>query len=351
MKRNTLLLHAATAILAVLIIRSSGSAASPTIDNSVIVDSIHVYTTYSNGSVRDSGTALRTSNGSFFKSGVWKSYYANGQLKDSGFFADRRSVGEYKQFHHDGTVKSKLVLSFFGSDSIPLHKVCRFDKNGNLTLEGSLLDGKPFGTFRRHHNNAVVDIMSFNKGRELSIPQDFRASRSFIRDSLDQLHIESDIKLVNGHKKVHLGKGFPADIDLKGDSANYTTAIIEGFSDTALYASMFAYDFSDGPENLRFTGVTTIPFDSITAVHFSVRHPKAVRTTGMLLEMTGLLILVEIMTIPTIVGHPENTFDKSALPFFIAAPVFYIPGNILIKKSRMKAYPVDDGWRFQSTRK
>jgi len=62
---------------------------------------------------------------------------------------------------------------------------------------------------------------------------------------------------------------------------------------------------------------------------------------------TGILLFVEPILIPPLIGHPEGVVSREMLPFYTAAIILFIPGKILYRLTVPKKYNIGKQWKIE----
>jgi len=94
------------------------------------------------------------------RTGVWKKYYPNKQLRYEGEFKNGKEIGVFK-FYAMSSSKHPLVLKTYNPDLKEV-KVQFFTKNGIIESEGMMLDKKRIGLWTYYHSDGKTIMIEEN---------------------------------------------------------------------------------------------------------------------------------------------------------------------------------------------
>lgn len=86
-------------------------------------------------------------------SGNYSRYYANGKLKESGFFSDEKQQGTLTRYYSNGQI---AYLASFGTEGKENGTVKHYFENGKIQAEYTLSGGKLNGIYRQYNENGTV---------------------------------------------------------------------------------------------------------------------------------------------------------------------------------------------------
>jgi len=108
-------------------------------------------TYYNNGQIE---SIAYYSNPGGRKKGEWKTFHQNGQLKEIGNYLDGQSIGEWKNYHENGQLKE--TGSRKGIQRIGEWKT--YYNNGQIRSIGNYLDGGKSGEWKYYNKNGSEEI-------------------------------------------------------------------------------------------------------------------------------------------------------------------------------------------------
>ncbi|EHO20062.1 hypothetical protein HMPREF9466_01088 [Fusobacterium necrophorum subsp. funduliforme 1_1_36S] len=139
------------------------------------------------------------------REGVYKSYYANGQLEIIKNYKNGNLHGSYETFYNDGKISSRHALidgriigkyeefypngnlkscsEYVGDSTTPI-KTVKYFPNGEKKMEANLKKGFLFGAYKEYHSNGVVyKIATYGeKGKLEGAYQEFNAEGILIKE-------------------------------------------------------------------------------------------------------------------------------------------------------------------------
>lgn len=311
-----------------------------------IVDTIPVLMRHSKGTVKDSGQALKMLNGSFIKNGTFKTYYPNGNLKDSSFFMNAEMVGERRTYFSNGTLKQHFVVSDY-NDTLKLITGKIYRRNANLKSEGQLLGTETFGEMRKYRFGSPWLYSDMHKGKRIRIAREYKRGKHIQEEPIAEKITADRITLIKDGKTKRLTTGTITKLGLIGDSSELTHCLVEGFTGDAIVVSRFSYDMTDSRKPLKFDSVATIAMQKIQFFEFSRKNTNFAFWTAFTLHIAGAVVLTEAILMPPLFGNSEAIISETMLPFFAVGIACYIPGKLLYRLTVPKKYDVESEWNIE----
>ena len=133
------------------------------------------------------------------KQGIWKKYQDNGKLLYEGTFLNDRPVGMFKRYHENGVVKAILKYDVY-SDSADAQL---FDTRSRLIAKGKYFGKLKIGSWQYFKAGKLVSEENFVNGKKDGI------SKTYYPDGRLFEEIEWKLGLKNGIYRAYFKSGKP----------------------------------------------------------------------------------------------------------------------------------------------
>lgn len=138
--------------------------------------------------------------------GYAKMYHDNGKIKEEGMWKNNRWVGDYKLYYDNGQVQQAFKFNPSGKREGPQ---TYFYENGQVMIEGSWAEGKEAGVVKEYYENGdIKSEKSFNEGSiDIAKTKTFEPKKPIIKSPEEKMEappIIADVK----KDKDNLGKVF-----------------------------------------------------------------------------------------------------------------------------------------------
>lgn len=113
---------------------------------------------YPNGNIKDEIEYINNRTG-----GYYKIYYENGQLQEEGYWKNNRNVGTFKRYYENGNLAQEFNFNESGKrEGVQKY----YYENGQLMIEGEWQDGKEAGVVKEYYENGELKAEKyFNNGQ------------------------------------------------------------------------------------------------------------------------------------------------------------------------------------------
>ena len=132
---------------------------------------------FANGNVKDEITYVNSR-----PNGPYKVYYENGKIEEQGVWKNNRNTGSFKRYHPNGNVAQAFNFSPTGKRE---GKQVYYHENGKVAIEGSWNGGKESGELVEYYDNGEVKARKyFNEGQMDAGKSKFFESKAPVTDQL-----------------------------------------------------------------------------------------------------------------------------------------------------------------------
>lgn len=248
-------------------------------------------------------------------------------------------LGTARTYYHNGKL---WEVSHYGKDNDHYTRsVYRQDGSVKSTIH------KPAGVHAIYYKNGQVkEWYDVNKGGQVNVPKNYKKHRH-LTGSLYLKDIRySNANLINNTHKQRIRAGNLATLLLSNDTNALQHCQVEGFSDNAIIISKFSYDFSDGPDNLRYNSTFLIPFTAIKSLSFSRRNARRTFNTAVVLFVIGIDLVFIPLIAGTIVSGVSILTDPVILSAMATGAASWYSGRHLFKSMVPKTYHMNE-WKIQ----
>jgi antitoxin component YwqK of YwqJK toxin-antitoxin module len=112
------------------------------------------------------------------RQGPWQRSYPNGRLMYEGTFLNDKPVGEWRRYHENGQLRAVLVHG--SSDSV---RARLFDERARLVAEGMYLGEKKLGIWKYYSDDRLISEETFEDGVKLGKARLFYADGRVLEES------------------------------------------------------------------------------------------------------------------------------------------------------------------------
>lgn len=134
---------------------------------------------FANGNVKDEITYRMNR-----PNGVYKVYYDNGKIQEQGEWRNSRNIGDFKRYHPNGKIAQNFQFNATGKRE---GKQQYFYENGQLMIEGSWEGGKESGVLTEYYENGDIKAKKvFNEGNMDVSSTEFYTPKSPVADPLER---------------------------------------------------------------------------------------------------------------------------------------------------------------------
>lgn len=164
------------------------------------------------------------------KTGVWKEYYCNnnvksvityennrpngyakmyndnGKIKEEGMWKNNRWVGDYKLYYDNGQVQQAFKFNATGKREGPQQY---FHPNGQVMIEGNWAEGKEAGLLKEYYENGdVKSEKNFNDGNIDAASVKTYEPKKPIDKTAPEIKVEAPPIIADKKEKDNMGKVF-----------------------------------------------------------------------------------------------------------------------------------------------
>ncbi|RMG78739.1 MAG: toxin-antitoxin system YwqK family antitoxin [Bacteroidetes bacterium] len=93
--------------------------------------------------------------------GPYKIYYENGQLQEEGTWKNNRNVGTFKRYYENGNLQQEFNFTASGKRE-GMQKY--YHENGQVMIEGHWADGKENGEIKEYYANGEIKAIKYFNG-------------------------------------------------------------------------------------------------------------------------------------------------------------------------------------------
>ncbi len=91
-------------------------------------------------------------------SGQYSTFFENGQLEETGTWTRNRNTGDFKRFYENGIRHQEFLFNKIGKrDGLQKY----YYDNGQLMIEGVIKDGKEVGEFKEYYSDGSLKAVKF----------------------------------------------------------------------------------------------------------------------------------------------------------------------------------------------
>lgn len=231
-----------------------------------------------------------------------KSYYKNGQPKDSGWYylpkGNEIPLGTVVSYYENG-ILSTLTNYKNGYDAYVSYD---YDNRGTLRR----FDQRPTGVSMYFDKNGrQVREYDNHQLKGVYVSSYYRKNRHLATTSYaNRIHAHEAL-LVQNDKQVNLKPGILLSLRLHSDTSLMTHCQIEGFSKDSIYFSRFHYNETYAPGTgqaiLKYDSTFVVSITQIKTLRYSPHHTQQRNLGGLLAEITGAeLLIFEALALPVL---------------------------------------------------
>jgi antitoxin component YwqK of YwqJK toxin-antitoxin module len=138
--------------------------------------------------------------------GYAKMYHDNGKIKEEGLWKNNRWVGDYKLYYDNGQVQQAFKFNATGKREGPQ---TYYYENGQVMIEGSWAEGKEAGIVKEYYENGdIKSEKSFNGGNiDIAKTKTFEPKKPIVAKKPEE-KVEAPPVIAAKTEKDNLGKVF-----------------------------------------------------------------------------------------------------------------------------------------------
>lgn len=176
--------------------------------------------------------------------GYAKMYHDNGKIKEEGLWKNNRWVGDYKLYYDNGQVQQAFKFNTTGKREGPQ---TYFYENGQVMIEGSWAEGKEAGVLKEYYENGdIKSEKSFDGGNiDIAKTKTFEPKKP-IAEKKPEEKVATPPVIPNKTEKDNLGKVFNGEGYWKLFNSNKQVSKDGTFSKSRLVDGKVYYYDSDG---------------------------------------------------------------------------------------------------------
>jgi antitoxin component YwqK of YwqJK toxin-antitoxin module len=176
-------------------------------------------------------------------SGYAKMYHDNGKIKEEGMWKNNRWVGDYKLYYDNGQVQQAFKFDATGKRA---GQQQYFYENGQVMIEGNWNGGKESGLLKEYYENGdIKSEKNFNDGNiDPATSKTYEPKKPIVRKPEEKL--EAPPVTIQKNEKDNLGKVFNGEGYWKLYNANKQVSKDGTFSRNRLMDGKVYYYNSDG---------------------------------------------------------------------------------------------------------
>lgn len=135
--------------------------------------------------------------------GYAKMYHENGKIKEEGLWKNNRWVGDYKLYYDNGQVQQAFKFNTTGKRE---GKQEYFYENGQVMIEGNWAEGKEAGVLKEYHENGdIKSEKNFNGGTlDVASVKTYAPKKPIVKST--ETKVESPPVVVSKSETVNMGK-------------------------------------------------------------------------------------------------------------------------------------------------
>jgi antitoxin component YwqK of YwqJK toxin-antitoxin module len=177
--------------------------------------------------------------------GYAKLYHDNGKIKEEGMWKNNRWVGEYKLYYDNGQVQQQFTFNQSGKRE---GKQQYFYENGQVMIEGNWADGKESGVVKEYYENGdIKSEKSFDGGNiDVAKTKTYEPKKPIAKKEEKTEVKEAPPVVVQKTEKDNLGKVFNGEGYWKLYNANKQVSKDGTFSKSRLIDGKVYHYNSDG---------------------------------------------------------------------------------------------------------
>lgn len=176
--------------------------------------------------------------------GYAKMYHDNGKIKEEGLWKNNRWVGDYKLYYDNGQVQQAFKFNATGKREGPQ---TYFYENGQVMIEGSWAEGKEAGILKEYYENGdIKSEKSFDGGNiDIAKTKTFEPKKPIAVKKPEE-KVAAPPVIPNKTEKDNLGKVFNGEGYWKLFNSNKQVSKDGTFSKSRLVDGKVYYYDSDG---------------------------------------------------------------------------------------------------------
>jgi antitoxin component YwqK of YwqJK toxin-antitoxin module len=139
--------------------------------------------------------------------GYAKMYNDNGKIKEEGMWKNNRWVGDYKLYYDNGQVQQAFK---FGATGKREGDQKYFHPNGQVMIEGNWAEGKEAGPVTEYYENGdMKSVKNFNGGNiDPASVKTFEPKKPIVKTAVETKTVEAPPIVAQKNEKNNLGKPF-----------------------------------------------------------------------------------------------------------------------------------------------
>lgn len=176
--------------------------------------------------------------------GYAKMYNDNGKIKEEGLWKNNRWVGDYKLYYDNGQVQQAFKFNESGKREGPQ---VYYHENGQVMIEGNWAGGKESGQLKEYYENGdLKSVKNFNDGNvDAASIKNFEPKKPIVAKKPEE-KVESPPIVPQKTEKDNLGKTFNGEGYWKLYNSNKQVSKDGTFSKSRLIDGKVYYYDSDG---------------------------------------------------------------------------------------------------------